>query len=185
MVGPMKRVFVAVPLDDDTRHALAGSVEAAVPGGLPGKPVPPPNWHLTLRFIGRADDPTVDRIVEALDSTPLGPPFPVRWGGLGAFPNPGRARVLWIGITRGAPEAALLAERVEDALGRASLEPADRPFRAHLTLARLRPAQAVADVVGPAEPSEVPMLVDRVALFESHLGPGGARYSVVEEFALQ
>lgn len=181
----MRRVFVAIPLDDDSRHALAESVEAAVPGGLPGRPVPPPNWHLTLRFIGLADDPTVDRVVEALDSGPLGSPFRVRWGGLGAFPNPGRARVLWIGLTGGAAEATLLAERVEDALMRASLEPADRPFRAHLTLARIRPAQAVADVVGTAEPSEVPMLVDRVALFESHLGRGGARYTVVEEFALQ
>jgi RNA 2',3'-cyclic 3'-phosphodiesterase len=180
----MRRVFVAVPLDDDTRHALAAALDAALPMGLSGRPVPPANWHLTLRFIGRVDDPTIDRIVAGLDSTSLGDPFRVRWGGLGAFPNERRARVVWIGLNEGGAEAAGLADRVEDALVASSVEPADRPFRAHLTVSRLRPVQPVLDVVGSVERLGVSMVVDRVCLFESHLGRGGARYDVVEEFLL-
>ena len=47
------RLFVAVPLSDDVRAALAAHVlDFAGDRPLPGKPVPPPIWHLTMRFLG-------------------------------------------------------------------------------------------------------------------------------------
>ena len=47
-----ERMFLAVALDDDSRHAIATHLEVSLAGDyLPGRPVPPDNWHITLRDI--------------------------------------------------------------------------------------------------------------------------------------
>jgi RNA 2',3'-cyclic 3'-phosphodiesterase len=184
VVEAVRRLFVAMPVDDDTRHAMAALLAERVPRGLPGRVVAPENWHVTLRFVGWADDRTQDLITAALDGADLGARFRVGWGGLGAFPGPRRARVLWVGIDEGAAKAVALAGRVEEALETAGLPPADRPFHPHLTVSRLRPTQDVTPIVESVAPLGVTTAVDRVTLFESHLGRGGARYEMVEEFPL-
>lgn len=181
----MRRVFVAVPLDDDTRHALAARLAELVGDALPGRPVAPENWHLTLRFIGDVEDPVVDRIVASLDQADLGARFGLRWGGLGAFPNPRRAQVVWVGLSDGAEPAARLADAVEEAVQEAGVEPTDRPFRPHLTVSRFRPMESVAHLVESGIDLAVPMQVDRVTLYESRLRRGGAQYRVIEEFPLE
>jgi RNA 2',3'-cyclic 3'-phosphodiesterase len=178
-------MFVAVPLDDESRHALAARLVDEVGADLPGRDVGPPNWHLTLRFIGDVEDPVVDRIVASLDAADLGEPFGVRWGGLGAFPNARRAQVLWVGVSAGEQALSDLAASVDDALAVAGVDPSDRPFRPHLTLSRFRPTESVADVVGRDIDLGVPMQVDRVTLYESRLRRGGAQYRIIDEFPLR
>jgi 2'-5' RNA ligase len=125
-----------------------------------------------------------DRVLAEVDRAPLPPPFSVRWAGLGAFPRPQRATVLWLGADRGAEESARLADRVEEAVEAAGFAAEERPFKAHLTLSRIRPHQDVSALLEHVAPLEVSMPVDRVVLYESHLGRGGARYEAVEEFPL-
>lgn len=184
MVEGVARLFLAAPLDGDSRHALSHLLSAAAPRGLPGRVVPPENWHVTLRFLGDVADPVRDRLVAQLDGADLGAPFAVRWGGLGAFPRPRRATVLWVQADRGADELAGLAARVEEAAVAAGFEVEDRPFRAHLTLSRIRPHQDVTPLVEGTEPMGVVTRVDRVVLYRSRLGRGGARYTEVESFPL-
>jgi len=178
------RLFVAAPLTEEARHRLAHLLREAIPRGLPGRPTPPENWHVTLRFLGMVDPVAADRVTAALDEADLGPGFSVRWSRLGAFPRPRRATVLWLGADRGAEEMAGLAERVESAVERAGFEPEDRPFRSHLTLSRIRPHQDVANLVDGVDPLDVVMAVTEVVLYRSHLGRGGARYERLESFPL-
>jgi 2'-5' RNA ligase len=126
-----------------------------------------------------------DRVVREVDVVDRGPAFRVRWGGLGAFPRPRRATVLWVGMERGAQETERLAAVVEEAVEAAGFPPEDRPFRSHLTLSRLRPDQDVTPVLEAVPPVGLEMPVDRVALFRSHLGPGGPRYEELEVFPLR
>lgn len=177
------RVFVAVPLDEETRHRLAHLVAERVPV-IPGGAVDPNKWHLTLRFLGEVDEVAVDRISHSLDSADLGGRFPMAWGGLGAFPRPSRASVLWVGVARGQDRLEDLANATAAALDEAGFPPEDRPFRPHLTIARIRPPENITDVVDGEPLQAVPMEVDRLTLYQSQLGQGGARYSVVEEFGL-
>jgi 2'-5' RNA ligase len=177
------RLFVAGPLTDDVRHRLAHLLVEAVPHGLPGRPVRPENWHLTLRFLGEVGEVEADRLMAALDLASLGRPFQVGWSGLGAFPRPSRATVLWVGMDRGADQAVALAEAVEAAVVSSGLEPADRPFRAHLTVSRIRPHQDVTPIVESVS-LQVTMPVDRVVLYRSHLDRGGARYEEIGSFPL-
>lgn len=177
------RVFVAVPLDEETRHRLAHLVAERIPE-IPGGAVDPGKWHLTLRFLGEVDEVALDRISHSLDSADLGGPFSMAWGGLGAFPRPSRASVLWVAVVRGADELRSLWMATDQALEDAGFPPEDRPFRPHLTIARIRPPEDVTDVLDGEPLQAVAMKVDRIALFQSRLEPGGARYSVVDEFLL-
>jgi len=183
-VEGLARLFVAAPLTDDARHGLSTLIREAAPGGLPGRIVPPANWHLSLRFLGDVDGPERDRLLAGLHAGGLGDPFTVRWGGLGAFPKPGRATVLWVGTDRGAGDLGRLAGEVEDAAVAAGFPPEDRPFRDHLTLSRIRPQRDVASLIESAGLFGLVMPVDRVVLYRSHLGRGGARYEEIEEFPL-
>jgi 2'-5' RNA ligase len=178
------RAFVAVPLDEETRHGLAHLVRERI-STMPGRPVPPENWHLTLRFLGEVDEVTVDRVRAALDQADLGESFEIRWGALGAFPRASRAGVLWIGVEGGTGPLHGLSEDVEQALGTAGMPPQDRPFRPHLTIGRMRPEQDVRPLLAEGGPLGVVTRVGAIALFESRLGRGGAKYAVVEEYPLR
>lgn len=178
------RLFVAVALTDRARARIADALGTSVPRGLPGRPVRPENWHITVRFLGEVGEVERDLVVHALGRAELGGPFRVRWSGLGAFPRPRRATVVWLGVDRGEAELADLALRVEEALEGAGFDPEDRPFRGHLTLSRIRPHQDVTPVVEGFQPLRFEMDVDRLVMYRSHLGRGGARYEVVEEFPL-
>lgn len=184
MVAGLSRLFVAVPLTTEARHALADRVLAAAPGGLPGRPVPPPNWHVTLRFLGDVEAVGQDRILAALDQADLGAGFTVAWGAPGAFPRPGRAAVLWVGADRGADRLESLAAATEQAAVSAGFPDEDRPFRPHLTLSRIRPEEDVTSLLAAMPPLGVVMPVDRIVLYRSHLGRGGASYQEIEEFPL-
>lgn len=178
------RLFVAAPLGDDARRRIAERLQATSPYPLPGRPVRPENWHVTLRFLGSVDPVGRDRLLAGLDEAPLGGPFRVRWGALGAFPRPARATVLWLGVDRGAGPLEALAGVVEEVTVASGFAPEDRPFRSHLTLSRIRPHQDVTGLIERTGWLGIEMPVDRVVLYRSHLGRGGARYEEVEEFPL-
>jgi 2'-5' RNA ligase len=133
-------LFVAVPLDDEVRHDLSVMLREL---DLPGRIQAPGDWHLTVRFIGGVDDPTCDRIVHQLATMPVPEPFDVVWSGLGAFPRPDRATVVWLGMSEGGEALATLAADVEAAVQRAGVAAEDRPYRPHLTLSRVRPPEDV------------------------------------------
>src|SRR5262249_50481215 len=108
------------------------------------------------------------------------PPCSPRIAGLGAFPERGPARVLWIGIA--APAAVLELQRECESAAVAAGFPAEaRGFRPHLTLGRWREGARRPDLpesdLGPAP-------LRSLALYSSELHPQGARYTVLERFAL-
>ncbi len=176
-----ERMFLAVDLDGQVAPLLAAFLEGA---DLPGRPVPPQNWHLTLRFLGWTTPVQRDGILRALDEADLGAPFRIRFAGLGAFPKPRRATVLWLGVRSGIEELERLAGAAEEASLAAGFTREDRPFHPHLTLARIRPAVDVTELVGRFPPFDVFMEVSAVTFYRSRLGPGGARYEVVDRVGL-
>ncbi len=181
MVDGLARVFVAVPLSTEARLGL----ESRLAGhAIPGRPVPPENWHLTLRFLGPVDEVTYERFLAAFDSMDLGPVLDLRLSALGAFPNPRRATVLWAGLGRGEGELASLADHAEEAAQDAGLAPEDRPFRAHLTLSRIRPQVDVSELLKAVGEVDIAWRCDTVVVYRSHLGKGGARYEALETFHL-
>lgn len=184
MVGSVGRLFIGVDLRSDTRQALAALLAEDGVGRLPGRVVPPMNWHLTLRFLGEVEVVECDRLLMELAGAHLGNSFEMVFDGLGAFPRRERATVLWVGINEGESQLQTLAGVVEEAVAAAGFPSEDRPFRAHLTLSRIRPPQDVSTVIAATGLVRLRTRVDEVTLFRSHLEHGGTRYEVLESFGL-
>jgi RNA 2',3'-cyclic 3'-phosphodiesterase len=129
-------------------------------------------WHVTLRFLGEVDDPAP--VIDALEGAGLRSLGPIEAAMGPAVERLGPA-VLCI------PVAGL--ERLAGAVTKATAElgrpPETRPFRGHLTLARL-PRRGRVDTrpwVGQAIGATWP--VEQVHLMRSHTHPDGARYEIV------
>lgn len=181
MVERLKRLFLGVPLDDGVRSMLAQHLRQH---HVPGRLVPPDNWHLTIRFLGNVDQIAMERLIAELDQADLGEPFEIALGALGAFPRPAKASVVWLALDKGRDRLTELNELAEGASQAVGLAPEDRPFSPHLTLSRIRPEIDVrVDLAGY---TRVPFqwTAGELVLFESHIGRGGAVYEPVEKFPL-
>jgi 2'-5' RNA ligase len=136
------------------------------------------NLHLTMRFLGECSDEQARRAGEAArEATAGSPAFPAALGAAGAFPDPRRARVLWLGMAVGEPEVTVLATALEEALERHAFPREGRRFAAHLTLGRLRSGEA--DWRGKLAAVRVeptPWRVSELRLVRSVPSPSGSRY---------
>ena len=184
MVGAVGRIFVGIELPADTRQALAARLNAELDGKIPGRVVPPANWHVTIRFLGEVGEVDYDRLLAELSTADLGRPFAVVFDALGAFPRSKRATVLWVGVSNGEDSLNRLADRSWSAIDAIGFPPEDRPFHPHLTLSRLRPPEDVNRLISEANPLRVPARVDAITVFRSHLRQGGARYEVLDRIEL-
>jgi 2'-5' RNA ligase len=186
----MIRSFVAVSLPMEVRARLEQYGKELKSLGLYGSYPKAESFHLTLKFLGDIPEQKVDAIGTALERAVEGvAPFQLEVRGLGVFPNPSSARVIWIGFEQSEP-LSLLQARVEQVLEELEFPREDRPFRPHLTLARLKSKdnlkalQAYLRETGPsAAAGTVP--VDELVLFRSDLRPDGARYTRLHVARLQ
>ena len=178
------RLFVAVPISEPARVAVAAVVErirADEPEGRGVRWVRLDGLHITLRFLGPTAESRVVDVAAAVAGAADGvAPFAIRLAGADAFPPTGRPRTLWLDLDRGADDLAALAARLDDALEAAGWERERRPFRAHLTLARADGVRAgpttVAALRAAAAELAIESPIERVVLFESITGSGRARY---------
>ncbi len=183
-MADLSRLFVAADLTPEVRAGLAHLLDTWAPLGVPGRPVPPENWHITLRFLGESDDVARDRITAALDAGAGGGPVRIEFDSLAAFPKPSKATVLWVGIGSGAGRLSELAAMAEEAAVDAGFQPVDRPFSPHLTLSRIRPHQDLRPMLERPLGGRVGFQLRALTLFRSHLSRGGARYEPLESFPL-
>ena len=149
--------------------------------------IPPERWHLTLCFLGDVTDDTIEILkcgwAEVAGEMQV---IPAAVAGGGTFPGGRRARVAWVGVEAG-PGLVALAERVTAQALAAGVEVDERPYRAHITLARVRQG-SVEDHAELREALSVArggdFTIDRLVLFRSHLGPK-PRYEELDAWSLQ
>jgi 2'-5' RNA ligase len=148
--------------------------------------------HVTLAFLADVPDRALDDLVERLArAAGRRTPFSATVAGGGAFPDVGRARVLWAGLELDEPgrtELERTAAGARAAASRAGVPVDGRRFRPHLTLARLGRPEEVTRWVRLLDAYRGPTwTVDRITLVASYLGEGPRghpRYHPVEEFYL-
>ncbi len=179
------RLFAAVEIPPRVKREVERVVAPLREQHPDAKWVRSENWHVTVKFLGRTAPDLVARVREACDAAVSRVRrFRVELNGLGVFPRPTSARVLWVGLEDEGGLAALAAS-LDRELER-EFPPEKRPFSAHLTVARFNPTvridRAELDAAAP-EPS--PFRVGRLVLFRSHLSPKGAWYEPLERYALR
>ena len=125
------------------------------------------NYHITIAFLGERSDPEFE--VQRVASVCVGHlPLKMEYRKLGAFQKPSNARVLWIGVkSSGIKELASEVRLVSKS--------EDRPFLAHVTVARFRKQKNLADIVTKHTDSEFGNgSVSNLLLFKSELSREGA-----------
>ncbi|MCL5428633.1 MAG: RNA 2',3'-cyclic phosphodiesterase [Chloroflexi bacterium] len=187
------RAFIALEMPDPVRRAL-DEISFQLRKELSGAPlrwVPVGNMHLTLKFLGdisRDQVPAITQILES-ESTRFAP-MKLNINGLGAFPNPQRARVLWAGLN--APDDLHeLQNNIEARLTALGFSREERAFSPHLTLARVRGharpvdlSRIRAELAATPKPSPTSASAERITLFRSELKSSGSVYNALSQFVL-
>ena len=150
----------------------------------------PQGMHVTLRFLGPTPASRVAELDEALGPVLCGfAPLELRVRGVGAFPSPARPRVLWANVEAISGDLALVRQAVEDTVVRLGFPREEKPFHAHITLARIKDAlhQDLISRLGvsAAGPDFGSFAADSVTLWRSDLLPGGARYTGLATWPLK
>jgi RNA 2',3'-cyclic 3'-phosphodiesterase len=149
---------------------LGSAVKASAPRGL----------HCTLRFLGDTSPETAEQLGPAIAQAVADvPEFSAALIGIGAFPGPQRPNVIWAGLK--ADPLMTLFERIEAVAGSFGYRPEQKPFNAHVTLARVknRPPRLAELMQEHTETKWGTFEVTSVELFKSTLTPGGSRYEVL------
>jgi len=172
------RLFFAVSPPAGQRGEIVRCVEEFW-GPMSGRILPEENLHLTLAFLGETDPTRLGELESATLRLSERPSFEVEWGGLEAFPRFRNARVLVLGVRRGARELDLLVRELNQVLPEDLRPEPGRPFRPHLTLARFKAPPPVRELERLREdlsPYSWRSRMGGMELFRSHLDPAGARY---------
>ena len=172
------RLFIGIALPYSIRKQLA-----ALPWGLDGaKFTTLHNFHLTLAFIGEAEQDAIDSICKAMAQVHE-TRFPLALKGLDRFDK----RILWAGVTSH-PHLHALQGKICMALDSIPIEFEHKPFRPHVTLARLKNSidDAVLDAcIGQHSAFKTPAFtVEQFHLFESVSTPEGVQYNPIAHFPL-
>jgi 2'-5' RNA ligase len=187
---PGKRLFVGARVSVATANTLSGCVETlarrAKDAGVELRWVAPINYHVTLAFLGWTGADAISSVADAIATAVAGTDrLTFRTSRLGAFAALDRATVVWAGV-EDAGGLTRLAGAVGDAMAGLGFRRDARPFHPHVTIARLREARAIRDVVLPmAEQMFGDTRIDAVTLFESETKSSGSVYRELQKISFQ
>jgi len=173
------RTFIAVDVSTIALAKLQTEI-MSVAGWSPKdvKPVEPQNFHFTLIFLGEKSGSEIESIKTKIAQVQF-EPFTIVFTGVGAFPKPSSARVVWVGLDQtGGQKLMALANDVMARMAELGFSP-DKPFSPHMTILRAKHRQVqIGEVPVKYEKrsfgSEV---IDKVYLKKSDLTPSGPVYS--------
>ncbi len=183
------RTFVAIAIPEPLGQKLVrlqAELEPLIPGCRWTASQP---FHTTVAFLGEVRDRDLNEVCKAVEASVLAvagsgacEAFEVRLQGLGAFPSPARARVVWAGMTAPSLKPLLdLQQSIVGTLARAGYRP-DQRFHPHVTLGRIKSSRSGAsdltDVVERfREWTGGSFTVSEITTFASTPGPGGPVYA--------
>ncbi|HEY9173751.1 MAG TPA: RNA 2',3'-cyclic phosphodiesterase [Verrucomicrobiae bacterium] len=179
------RLFIAIALPEEVRQRVA-AFQREWQTGARGDFIrwtPVEQIHLTLRFLGDIPAVAVQEVETALRRACHGVKgFDLTVDGCGGFPDARQPRVLWVGVGGAIETVVQLQERVADETKEwGEIEP--RPFRAHLTLGRVKaaPPAVLREISRRLTTQPCGRLgswrVSEVRLMRSELSPTGARHT--------
>ena len=141
------RAFVALRLDADAEAAI-DAVAREVAKRANAKPTLKDDLHVTLKFLGDVDRDSVARpVFEAAARAIARVPKALTFDALTGFPHARRATVAVLEATHVPDPLVALAREVDDAAAALGVPAETRPYRPHVTLARLKPPRALPDYV--------------------------------------
>ena len=184
------RLFIAINLPADVRAEITGATAALRAEAPEIAWVAESRLHLTLKFLGEVEEGRLDALTAAMAAVAgQHRELVMTLGGIGAFPNFRRARVVWMGIEQEA-RLELLHHDLELACESLGFEVEGRPFRPHLTLARVKqpldePRLRALSRAGKQTDFGTDFVVRSVDLMSSELSQSGPTYRTLVSAALR
>jgi 2'-5' RNA ligase len=178
----MLRTFIAIDLTEEVRQRISSHIESLKAASPEAQATweKPDKAHITLKFLGNAEEDRVESIVSALAraTSDIGR-FSVDLGEAGAFYSRGKPHVLWLGVADQTGGLARLYSALERELEGIGFPKEKRPFHPHITIARLKKPEGAKKLASEHKMLEfetAKLTVPEVVLVESELGPGGSTY---------
>ncbi|MGB8226490.1 MAG: RNA 2',3'-cyclic phosphodiesterase [Sedimentisphaerales bacterium] len=183
------RLFIAIDIKDNVCKAVA-KLQQELKNRLKNqkglKWVSPDVMHLTLKFLGEADENKIDEINSALEiACGDKKSFDFELSLIGTFGRP--ASVLWLGSEKQSEEIVALAADLENAFEAVGFEKEKRPFSTHLTLARIKDNtdSQLQKILKDYPKINIPKVsADAVCLYKSQLTPDGPVYTLLRKIEL-
>jgi RNA 2',3'-cyclic 3'-phosphodiesterase len=150
-MGETTRVFFAIEIKERLGQDLV-RLQTDLTPELPGcEWVTTMPFHLTLAFLGDVRDRDLNGLHGLVASSVCSfPPCDLELAGLGAFPSPGRPRVVWAGLSARNSELLLnIRKSVVAAAAEAGCPCPDERFHPHVTLGRFKFARRGPCDLGP------------------------------------
>jgi 2'-5' RNA ligase len=177
-IDPPQEIFSEIiKIQERLRKDLQGDIRWVRPEGI----------HLTLKFFGYIYDSDVANISDVVKNSVANmKALALNVRSLGAFPSVNRARVLWLGIDGDTDPLINLQIEIDQGLESFGFKKEDRPFRPHLTLARVKEPKGLIGLAETVEKKDDYVAgsfsVLGLTLFKSDLKPAGAIYTKLAHF---
>ena len=182
------RAFLAIDPPEEILSEIAAiqnRLQRMIQGDI--RWVRPEGIHLTLKFFGSV---AADRIagitgvIEENVKTACHLDLTVRR--IGLFPDLKRPRVVWLGTEGDVEKLLALQRKLDEGFQSLGFKREDRPFRAHLTLGRIKTPKEITGLAKALEScgdmTAGQFLATSLCLFRSELKPSGAVYTKLAEF---
>jgi 2'-5' RNA ligase len=177
--GERIKLFVAIPVPEETGKMLSGAVQPWLTPQV--RPVPVANYHITLYYFGHVYEPEVERAKRALAKVDSSS-FSVTLGGAGIFTG-----VAWAALQEN-PSLRGLQAAIANAVSEEGLPPLERPYTPHISLFRNKMIDA--SWLEKMEPlangwRNLSFTVTQFILYESQFGPGHSVYVPLAAYSLK
>jgi len=184
------RLFIAIEIPDEIKKEMVKVQEQLRKTNVDASWTRAEGMHLTLKFLGEVPETKIAEIVGGLQKAAEGiGQFRLEVKGVGTFPSPRNARVVWIGLSGDIGKLTKLQEAVENAMVGIGLAHDERKFTAHLTLGRIKHIRSrdqwLALLAEIKDRSLTGFDVTAVSLMQSELKPSGAVYTEMGKVELK
>ena len=182
------RLFIAVELSESIKKSLLAIQEQLAGLALAIRWSKWEQMHLTLKFLGEVPDDQVELVCQTTKTlAQQAQPFQMELTRCGCFPRRGDVRVVQMGVRDPASNLGRCRDLCEDSFEKLGFGREHRPFTPHLTIGRVRRAQAAGRLrvaVDEMIPSAESQRVDAIFVVRSELAPAGACYSNISRHEL-
>lgn len=179
------RTFIGVEIGDKSRVQTGNFARKLMEPGADIKWEQPHKFHVTLKFLDEIPNEEVNDICLRIQRAVRDfPPFTLGLCGTGAFPSIEKPRTVWVGVNEGREEITELARRVDEAMQAAGFPRELKPFTPHVTLGRLKRANAALTDLSAllAQYEKIDLgksFIRHVTVFASHMARSGSSYTTL------
>jgi 2'-5' RNA ligase len=179
-IEPPENILQAMSrLQEKLKREISGRISWTKPQGQ----------HLTLKFFGDISTEDVKNICTAVQKrVASGQSLNLKIEKLGVFPDARRPRVIWCGVTGDVENLSVLERQLDSDFANIGFPAEDRPFRAHLTLGRIKDSHGLTGISEALTKNSAfaagEFNCTELILFQSKLSPQGSIYTKLADFAL-